>query len=96
MCTNVQPEFRLLIMFDYDSIGFGKHMTNILWLQLTFLFLVFLLGAFDFRLLNFVFYVLCFGFCVSCVRLSFFVFHVLYFHLYVRLSATKKNKEKEC
>ena len=28
MCTNVQPEFRLLIMFDYDSIRFGKNMTN--------------------------------------------------------------------
>ena len=29
MCINVQPEFRLLIMFDYDSIRFGKNMTNI-------------------------------------------------------------------
>ena len=28
MCTNVQPEFRLPIMFDYDSIKFGKNMTN--------------------------------------------------------------------
>ena len=29
MCTNVQSEFRLLVMFDYDSIRFGKNMTNI-------------------------------------------------------------------
>ena len=57
MCTNVQPEFRLLIMFDCDSIRFGKNMTN------TFMAPI---GACDFRLLNFVFYVLCFGFCVSC------------------------------
>ena len=40
------------------------------------------------------FQVLCFGFCVSRVCLSSFVFHVLYFRLYVRFSATKKNKEK--
>ena len=34
---------------------------------------------FEICLLNFVFYVLCFGFCVSCVRLLSFVFHVLMF-----------------
>ena len=28
VCTNVQPEFRLLIMFDYGSIRFGTNMTN--------------------------------------------------------------------
>ena len=69
MCTNVQPEFRLLIMFDYDSIRFGKNMTNTFMapINIDFLFLVLFGGACDFRLLNFVFYVLCFGFCASCV-----------------------------
>ena len=67
MCTYVQPEFRLLIKFDYDSIRFGKNMTNTFMTHYDFLFLVLLGGAFDFRLLNFVFYVLCFGFCDSCV-----------------------------
>ena len=28
MCTKFHSEFRLLIMFDYDSIRFGKNMTN--------------------------------------------------------------------
>ena len=28
MCTNVQPEFRWLIMFDYDSTRFCKNMNN--------------------------------------------------------------------
>ena len=69
----------------------NKKKRIVLWNVLSFVY-----QACDFRLLNVVFYVFCFGFCVSCVWLSSFVFHVLYFRLYVRFSATKKNKEKEC
>ena len=67
MCTYVQHEFRLLIMFDYDSIRFGKNMTNTFMAPINIPFPFLLGGACDFRLLNFVFYDLCFGFCVSCV-----------------------------
>ena len=62
MCTNVQPEFGLRIMFDYDSIRFGKNMTSTFMAPINIHVPCLLDAACAFRLLNFVFYVLSFGF----------------------------------
>ena len=66
MCTYVQPEFRLLIIFDHDSIRFGKNNPFSL-----FFLVALVLSSFEFCLLCFVFSILCFVcltfvFCLSC------------------------------
>ena len=45
MCTNVQSEFRLFIMLDYESIRFSKNMTNTFMVPINIPFSLFFLVA---------------------------------------------------